>query len=246
MTAPDIRAEGLVKRYGSSGRAALNGMDLQVMPGEFLGLMGTNGAGKTTMMGILTGVLTPTEGRVRVRDLDVVRQPGRVHRLIGFVPQEIALYDTLTARENLRYFGRLHGLSGRNLSARCEALLLRTGLQERADEQVRDWSGGMRRRLNIVVAMLHAPPILFLDEPTVGIDIQSRAAIWDLLHEVNAGGTTVVYTSHHLEEAERLCTRVVVMDDGRCVGEVRTVRGGEGHERLEDAFLRLTGRELRD
>ncbi|MBK9273759.1 MAG: ABC transporter ATP-binding protein [Flavobacteriales bacterium] len=245
MTTPDIRVEGLVKRYRSGGRPALNGMDLQVMPGEFFGLLGPNGAGKTTMISILTGVLAPSAGRVRVRGLDVVKEPGRVHRLIGFVPQEIALYDTLTARENLRYFGRLHGLASTALTERAEALLVRTGLQDRANEQVRHWSGGMRRRLNIVVALLHAPPILFLDEPTVGIDIQSRAAIWDLLQEVNAGGTTVLYTSHHLEEAERLCTRVVVMDDGRSVGELSTPRGG-GHERLEDAFLRLTGRELRD
>ena len=245
MTAPDIRVEGLVKRYRRGARPALNGMDLHVMPGEFFGLLGPNGAGKTTMISILTGVLAPSEGRVQVRGLDVVNEPGRVHRLIGFVPQEIALYDTLTARENLRYFGRLHGLSSAALTERAEALLLRTGLQDRADEQVRYWSGGMRRRLNIVVALLHAPPILFLDEPTVGIDIQSRAAIWDLLQEVNTAGTTVVYTSHHLEEAERLCTRVVVMDDGRPVGELSTPRGG-GQERLEDAFLRLTGRELRD
>ncbi|MBV6404346.1 MAG: ABC transporter ATP-binding protein [Flavobacteriales bacterium] len=246
MTAPDIRVEGLVKRYGRSGSPAVDGMDLEVRPGEFLGLLGPNGAGKTTLIGILTGVLAPTAGTALVRGLDVVKDRERVHRLIGLVPQDIALYDTLTARENLRYFGRLHGLRHEVLNERAEALLERTGLRERADEQVRGWSGGMQRRLNIVAALLHAPPIIFLDEPTVGIDVQSRAAIRELLREINAAGTTVLYTGHHLEEAELLCTRVVVMDHGRRVGEVADMQRGEDRERLEDLFLRLTGHALRD
>ncbi len=246
MTAPDIRVEGLVKRYGHRAPPAVDGMDLEVRPGEFLGLLGPNGAGKTTLIGILTGVLAPTAGKALVHGMDVVKERHRVHRLIGLVPQDIALYDTLTAWENLRYFGRLHGLRRGPLDQRAEVLLERTGLRDRAHEQVRGWSGGMQRRLNIVAAVLHAPPIIFLDEPTVGIDVQSRAAIRELLQEINAEGTTVLYTGHHLEEAEMLCSRVVVMDHGRRVGEVADMQRGEGRERLEDLFLRLTGRALRD
>ena len=125
-------------------------------------------------------------------------------------------------------------------------LLERAGLSARAHDQVKDWSGGMKRRLNLMVALLHQPSILFLDEPTVGIDVQSRSAIWDLLEEIHAAGTTIVYTSHHLEEAERLCSRVVIMDHGRFVGEVADPRALTGHERLEEAFLRITGKALRD
>lgn len=246
MSEPDIRVEGLVKRYRRGHVPAVDGMDLTVMPGEFLGLLGPNGAGKTTLISIITGVLRPTAGRVFIQGHDITREPGLIRRLIGFVPQDIALYDVMTAWENLAFFGRLQGLEPRTIRQRSEQLLERAGLLARADDQVRDHSGGMKRRLNLIAALLHQPAILFLDEPTVGIDIQSRAAIWELLQELHRSGTTVVYTSHHLEEAERLCSRVVIVDHGRMVGEVGDPRAHAGHERLEEVFLRITGRDLRD
>jgi len=246
MTVPDIRAEGLVKRYRHSGTNAVDGLDLEVRSGEFLGLLGPNGAGKTTLISMLTGVLRPTAGQAFIQGLDIVAETQRVHGLIGFVPQEIALYGEFTARENLAIFGRLQGLDRATVREHGNHLLERAGLLDRADEPVRRWSGGMQRRLNLVTALLHRPPIVFLDEPTAGIDVQSRAAIRELLMEVHAEGVTLVYTSHHLEEAERLCSRVVIVDHGKVVAEVTDPQALAAHERLEDLFLQVTGRELRD
>ncbi|MBK9147807.1 MAG: ABC transporter ATP-binding protein [Flavobacteriales bacterium] len=246
MSDPIIRVEGLVKRYRKSAEPALNGVDLRVGAGEFLGMLGPNGAGKTTLISILTGVMRATAGSVAINGMDLFTEPGRVHRIIGLVPQEPALYESLSAWENLAFFGALQGLDGRAVRERGAELLERAGLSARAHDQVKEWSGGMKRRLNLMVALLHQPSILFLDEPTVGIDVQSRSAIWGLLQEIHAAGTTIVYTSHHLEEAERLCTRVVIMDHGRFVGEVADPRALTGHERLEEAFLRITGKALRD
>ncbi|MBX2972596.1 MAG: ABC transporter ATP-binding protein [Flavobacteriales bacterium] len=246
MKAPDIRVERLVKRYRSSGINAVDGLDLEVMPGEFIGLLGPNGAGKTTLISILTGVMRPTAGSVRIQGHDIAKERHRIHRLIGFVPQDIALYGEFTARENLAFFGRLQGLDGTTIRERGDRLLDRAGLLPRAGDQVRHWSGGMQRRLNLITALLHQPAIVFLDEPTAGIDVQSRALIRDLLAEIHAEGATLVYTSHHLEEVERLCTRAVIVDHGKLVAEVADLRTGTGHERLEDIFLHVTGRELRD
>ena len=238
-----LRVSGLVKRYGD--RSALNGIDLEVASGEFLGLLGPNGAGKTTLLSIITGIRRATAGSVHVQDHDTVRFPGSVRAMIGLVPQEIALYETLTARENLRFFGSMHGLDKSTFEERSNTLLDRAGLKARADERIGHWSGGMQRRLNLIEALLHQPTVLVLDEPTVGIDVQSRTAIWDLLKEIHATGTTIVYTSHHMEEAERLCTRVVIIDHGQVVGNIASP-GAEGAAKLEETFLRITGRELRD
>lgn len=246
MKVADIRTEGLVKRYRRGRANAVNNVRLEVMPGEFLGLLGPNGAGKTTLISMLCGVLRPTEGRVIVQGHDVAQEPQQVRRCIGVVPQEIALYDMFTAWENLAYFGRLQGLDATTLNERGTLLLGRAGLLDRADDQVRDYSGGMKRRLNLITALLHRPAILFLDEPTAGVDVQSRAAIHDLLREVHAEGTTVIYTSHHLEEAARLCTRVVIMDHGRQVAEVPELEDHKDRDDLEGLFLRVTGTALRD
>lgn len=242
----DIRVRGLVKRYRGSAVNAVDGIDIDVRHGEFLGLLGPNGAGKTSLISIITGARRATEGSVRILERDIVAQPDGVHAAIGLVPQDIALYEMLTARENLAFFGRLHGLDAKAIRGRSDQLLRRAGLHERADERISRWSGGMQRRLNLITALLHEPPILFLDEPTVGIDVQSRAAIWSLLEEINRAGTTIVYTSHHLEEAERLCSRVVIVDHGRIVGEVERPGAQGGAARLEEIFLGLTGTEYRD
>ncbi|MCB9170087.1 MAG: ABC transporter ATP-binding protein [Flavobacteriales bacterium] len=246
MEQPDIRVRSVTKRYRGAASEALRGVDIDVLPGEFFGLLGPNGAGKTTLLSIITGVLGPTTGSVEVKGVTMRANKGRALSMMGFVPQEIALYGTLTARENLDYFGRLLGLDRSTLRERGSELLERTGLSARASEPVRQWSGGMQRRLNLITALLHAPAVLVLDEPTVGIDVQSRAAIWELLEEINRTGTTVLYSSHHLEEAERLCSRVTIIDHGRVAGEIADMRSRSGQERLEETFLRITGRALRD
>ena len=242
----DIRVRGLVKVYKRGAGKALDGIDLDVHPGEFLGLLGPNGAGKTSLISIITGVRKADAGTVHVQGFDVAEEPDQVHACIGLVPQNIALYEMLTARENLAFFGKLHGLKASEISDRGEQLLEGVGLNERANELVGTWSGGMQRRLNLVTALLHEPAILFLDEPTVGIDVQSRTAIWTLLESINQSGITIVYTSHHLEEAERLCSRVVIVDHGKVIGEVEDPGAKGGADRLEAYFLGLTGKEFRD
>lgn len=234
-----IRVSALVKRYAD--RTALDGIDLTIDRGDFFGLLGPNGAGKTTLISILTGVRQADSGHVEICAMST----QAAKPLIGLVPQEIALYDTLTARENLAFFGQVHGMGKAAIAERAQALLQRIGLWERADERIAGWSGGMQRRLNLVASLIHRPQVLFLDEPTVGIDVQSRAAIWELLKEVHADGTTVVYTSHHMEEAERLCTRAVIVDHGRVVANV-TDPGRDGAAKLEETFLSITGKALRD
>lgn len=246
QTTIDIHVSGLVKKYRNRSANAVDHLDLDVRSGEFLGLLGPNGAGKTTTISIITGVKRATDGSVLIQGHDVENAPDEVHARIGLVPQNIALYDMLTAYENLAFFGRLHGLENATIRERSNALLERAGLLARAHERVGTWSGGMQRRLNLITALLHEPAIIFLDEPTVGIDIQSRTAIWALLEEINKAGTTIVYTSHHLEEAARLCSRVAIMDHGHVVGEVIDPRSRGGTEQLEAVFLGLTGVGLRD
>lgn len=236
----------LVRNYAGADRPAVNGLCLDVIQGEFFGLLGPNGAGKTTTISIICGLLKIDQGSVHVMG----QQAGSdtVQRLIGFVPQEIALYETLTARENLRFFGAMYDLKGKDLDIRIDALLNRFGLLNRADDQISLFSGGMKRRVNIMAALLHGPRLLILDEPTVGIDVQSRALINTYLQELNQGGTTILYTSHHLDEAERLCSRLAIMDHGSIIamGTPTDLLRTHGCSDLESVFLKLTGRALRD
>ncbi len=242
----DIEVRDLVKKYHNKSRNAVDHISLDVKSGEFLGLLGPNGAGKTTLISMITGVRTATSGSIHVKGHSVFDAPDEVHQCIGLVPQNIALYEMLSGRENLAFFGRLHGLNSDTIKERGDELLEAVGLKDRANELVGTWSGGMQRRLNLVTALLHEPEILFLDEPTVGIDVQSRTAIWTLLQNINQAGTTIVYTSHHLEEAERLCSRVVIVDHGRIIGQVEEPGAKGGADRLEEYFLGLTGKEFRD
>ena len=224
----------------------MNGLSLNVSDGEYFGLFGPNGAGKTTTIGIISGLLRADSGMVHV--LGHGAGSEEVKRVIGFVPQEIALYEPLTARENLRFFGAMYGMSGKLLEARINALLDRFGLISRADDKVSQYSGGMKRRVNILAALLHGPRLLILDEPTVGIDVQSRALINEYLQELNRAGTTILYTSHHLDEAERLCSRLMIMDHGSAIAEGTCAHLLQTHgcADLETVFLKLTGRALRD
>jgi ABC-2 type transport system ATP-binding protein len=208
-----IDIEHLSKRYQDI--LALNDLTLQITSGEIFGLLGPNGAGKTTLIKILTGLARPTEGRATIAGFDVVRQPLNVKQLIGVSPQEINLDKELTAYENLLIYGKLHQVS--DLKGRIHELLEMGGLTERAHHRVRDFSGGMQRRLLIVRAMMSRPRVLFLDEPTVGLDPQVRRHLWDLITQFKADGITVLLTTHYIEEAEILCDRVGILNLGHLI-----------------------------
>ena len=244
-----LQVRRLVKVYGGAESPALDGLDFTVREGEIFGLLGPNGAGKTTAISIICTLLRPTSGSVTLCSVDTTRFPARARRMFGLAPQDIALYPSLTARENLRFFGSLYGLSGRGLQRRIDECLSLVGLRDGGDSRIDTFSGGMKRRANLAAAILHAPRVLFLDEPTVGIDAQSRSLILENLAVLRDAGTTMVYTTHYMEEAETLCTRVAVMDRGKILAEgpPRTLAAGiDGCKNLEEAFLRLTGRHLRD
>jgi ABC-2 type transport system ATP-binding protein len=210
-----IRVEGLTKRFGSV--AALSGIDLEVPAGTVFGLLGPNGAGKTTAIRVLATVLPPDAGRAEVLGLDVVRDARTVRRRIGLAGQNAAVDGNLTGRENLRLIGRLVHLPRRTAMQRSAELLERFELTEAADRPVKTYSGGMRRRIDLAAALVNRPPVLFLDEPTTGLDPHSRNELWAMIGELVADGTTVVLTTQYLEEADRLASRVAVVDEGRVI-----------------------------
>ncbi|MCH0565724.1 MULTISPECIES: ABC transporter ATP-binding protein [unclassified Streptomyces] len=214
---PVLDCAHLVRRFGD--RTAVDDVGLHIAPGETYGLLGPNGAGKTTAIRIVCGLLRPDAGTVRVAGLPVSTAAGPAKRLIGFVPQEVALYPDLSVRENLRFFGRLYRLPRRRLEARVAEVLDLVGLTARARDRVDSLSGGMRRRLNIGAGLVHAPTLLVLDEPTVGVDPQSRHAILESVTRFGEQGMAVLYTTHYMEEAERLCDRVGIIDRGRLIAE---------------------------
>jgi len=216
-----IEAKGLVKRYGDL--EAVKGLSVAIRRGEIFGFLGPNGAGKTTTISMLSCLLEPSEGAAIVAGHDVVKASSEVKRRIGLVPQELALYPTLSARDNLDYFGRIYGLRGRALRQRVDEVLEMVNLTERAKAAVKTYSGGMKRRLNIAAGLLHSPEVLFLDEPTVGVDPQSRNAIFEHVERLRDEGMTILYTTHYMEEAERLCDRVAIVDEG-CIIALGTPR----------------------
>jgi ABC-2 type transport system ATP-binding protein len=209
-------ADGLVKRFGR--RVAVDDLGLEVRRGEIYGLLGPNGAGKTTAILMLCGVLARDAGRVTIDGIDLDRGPAARAR-IGFAPQWLGLYLDLTGRENLEFWGRMYDLEGRALARAVDAALAAVGLEGRAGELAAVYSGGMLRRLNLASALLHAPPLLVLDEPTAGVDPQSRNAIFELLARLRAEGAAILYTTHYMEEAERLCDRIGIIDAGRLRAE---------------------------
>jgi ABC-2 type transport system ATP-binding protein len=215
MSEAILIAQDLEKSFGDL--KAVKGISLRVARGEVFGLLGPNGAGKTTTISMLTGLLEPTGGQVTVDGLDLKMHTNAVKAKMGLVPQELALYPTLSARQNLTFFGRIYGLKGKDLRQRVDEVLEMIGLTERADDPVEDYSGGMKRRVNIGAGLLHKPDILFLDEPTVGVDPQSRNAIFESVEALNRAGMSVIYTTHYMEEAQRLCHRVAIVDEGELI-----------------------------
>ncbi|WP_082590854.1 ABC transporter ATP-binding protein [Phycicoccus sp. Soil748] len=210
-------ASHLTRRFGD--RVAVDDVSFHIAPGEAYGLLGPNGAGKTTTIRLVCGLLSPDDGSIEVAGIDVTAGATRAKARIGYVPQEVSLYPDLTARENLAFFGRLYRLSGSALRARVDEVLELVDLTDRADDRVDAYSGGMRRRLNIGASLLHRPELLVLDEPTVGVDPQSRHAIMESIRALGSSGLAVLYTTHYMEEAERLCDRVGIIDRGRLVAE---------------------------
>lgn len=241
-----LRLDNLHKRFGSVD--ALRGLSLDVPRATVFGLLGPNGAGKTTTISIAVGLLRPDSGTV---DLDGAGSPvdPSVRRRVGVAPQAIALYDELTAAENLDFFATLYGLDRAIRRARTDDLLARVGLTDRARDRVKDFSGGMKRRLNLAAALIHDPPLVLLDEPTAGVDPQSRNAILDIVRSLRDEGRTVLYTTHYMEEAQRICGRVAIVDHGRVLAEgtvdeliasrggasVVTIETDAGHIRIETA-----------
>jgi ABC-2 type transport system ATP-binding protein len=214
MTAA-LSLRGLGKDYGA--RTAVAAIDLDVERGECLGLLGPNGAGKTTTISMASGVLTPSRGSVEIGGISLAREPRRAKAKLGLVPQDLAIYDELTATQNLRYFGALYGLAGAELASRIGWALDVVGLRDRAGEVVKRYSGGMKRRLNFAAGLLHRPELVILDEPTVGVDPQSRNHIFETVKRLGEDGMTIVYTSHYMEEVEALCDRVAIVDAGAIV-----------------------------
>jgi ABC-2 type transport system ATP-binding protein len=244
-----IEITGLVKKYKGAIEPALNGIDMSVSAGEIFGLLGPNGAGKTTTINILCGLLDATSGSVKVAGIETANNRHTVKKMIGVVPQDIALYPMMTARENLMFAGTMYGLKGKELKDRVNHCLQTFGLDRFANRLVRTYSGGMKRRVNLIAGILHNPKILFLDEPTVGIDVQSRSVILEFLQELNAEGTTIIYTSHYMEEAELLCSSIAIIDRGKIIthGRPKELIGSQPeYTNLESIFLHLTGRKLRD
>jgi ABC-2 type transport system ATP-binding protein len=217
-TAPIIEIRGLEKQFSPpDGVLAVKGISFEIRQGEIFSLLGPNGAGKTTCISMMSGLLMPTKGDVLVGGHSIRQEPLAAKRLIGVVPQELALYPTLSARQNLSFFGKMYGLSGKNLKQRVDDVLEFAGLTDRANDPIEEYSGGMKRRVNIGMGLLHRPQILFLDEPTVAIDPQSRRNILDAVKALNAQGITVLYTTHYMEEAQELSHRVGIIDHGEII-----------------------------
>ncbi|MDR3685616.1 MAG: ABC transporter ATP-binding protein [Coriobacteriia bacterium] len=236
-----VQVDGLVKRFGDM--TAVDGVSFSIAEGSIFGLLGPNGAGKTTTISMISCLLAPDGGDVVVDGHSVRNQSGAVRRVLGVVPQEIALYPTLTAAENLRFWGRMYGLSGKALSDSIGYGLKMAGLEDQAKKRIETFSGGMKRRINIAAGILHRPRVLLMDEPTVGIDPQSRNHILDTVRELNREGMTVLYTSHYMEEVEALCDRIAIVDHGHVIAqgsleELRALVGDEDRMRIELADVR--------
>lgn len=249
----DVQVTNLVKTFGK--HEAVKGVSFTIGKGEIFGLLGPNGAGKSTTINMMCGYLAPTSGDTTIEGVSIAREPLRVKRMIGVVPQEIALYKDLNSLENLDFFGQIYGMAAKERRERSEEVLRFVGLYDRRKEPIKNFSGGMQRRINMAVAMIHQPDFLMMDEPTVGVDPQSRENIFDTIEKLRDQGVTILYTTHYMEEAERLCNHIAIMDEGRIIAmgtleqllalrdQNREVQRPHG---LQELFIQLTGKTLRD
>ncbi|QEE48607.1 ABC transporter ATP-binding protein [Flavobacterium alkalisoli] len=249
MTDPIIEIQSLSKKYKNADVYSVNNLSLGINKGEIFGLLGPNGAGKTTLISMLCGLIKPTSGNFSINGYNYANDAHAIKKIMGVVPQEYALYPTLTARENLMYFGSMYGLKGKVLRQKINDSLDYLGLLKFADKKIDTFSGGMKRRINLLAGQLHEPSVLFLDEPTVGVDVHSKAVIIEYLKQVNQSGTTIIYTSHHLAEAQDLCSHIAIIDNGEIMIKgtpQEIIELTHNAHTLEDVFLSLTGKALRD
>lgn len=236
-----VEVKNLTKRFGRL--TALDGVSFDVFKGEIFGLLGPNAAGKSTFISILTTILKPSSGDILIDGVSVARHADRVKGNIGFVPQDIALYPMLSGMDNLNFWAGIYGLRGSVKKERINEALGIVGLKDRARDRVEEYSGGMKRRLNIAVALLHHPGLLVMDEPTVGVDIQSRRLIFEAMKNLKASGTTIIFTSHYIDEMEYSCDRLAVINKGAvcATGAPEEIKSAAAKERLEDVLLEVIG-----
>lgn len=244
-----LEINSLRKNFGE--KTVVNGLSFKVNKGEILGFLGPNGAGKSTTISMITTILDFDEGRVLFEGREVNSDDNDFKKVLGYVPQDIALFSDLSAYDNIKFFGSLYGLKGSYLNNRVKETLELVGLYDRKNDYPDSFSGGMKRRLNIACSIVHKPKILIMDEPTVGIDPQSRNNILEVAKSLRDEGTTIIYTSHYMEEVESICTRLIVLDNGQIVesgykDEIKTKYRSKGLNNLEEIFLYITGKELRD
>jgi len=246
MSESTIVIDNLGKKFEDT--TALVDLNLQIGKGELFGLLGPNGAGKTTTINILCGLTKPTSGTAKVGGFDVQKETAKVKELIGVCPQETAVYGYLTGEENIELFGNLHTMDKTTLKARRDMLLEKMGLRDDARRRAEKYSGGMKRRLSLVLALIHNPQIAFLDEPTVAMDPQSRHAVWDFIKDLKQQGKTIILTTHYMEEAEELCDRVGIIDHGKLIGlgTPQELISRSNVKNLEEVFISLTGRKIRE
>ena len=248
MNIPAVTIKNLSFHYPRREGISFENFNLDILSGERFGLFGPNGAGKTTLMHLMTGLLLYNSGSIQLSGHEIKKHPKSVNQIFGFVPQEFSYYPELSARSNLDFYGAWYGLHRKEIKNRSEELLHILGLSDVGDRPLRNYSGGMKRRINLAIGVLHRPRVLFLDEPTVGVDVQSRHAIIRYLIDLNTSGTTLIYTSHQLEEAAELCTRIALLDRGKLIVDDRldNLLQQHGQEGLEGLFLELTGKQFRD
>jgi ABC-2 type transport system ATP-binding protein len=242
----EIVIDNLTKKFEDV--TAVDGLSLNIARAELFGLLGPNGAGKTTTINVLCGLTQPSSGSVKVAGHNIQKETAQVKNLIGVCPQETPLYTHLTGRENIELFGNLYEMPREKLKERTEKLLQILGLSEDADRRVGKYSGGMKRRLNLIMALIHDPEIAFLDEPTVAMDPQARHAVWDFIKELKKAGKTVILTTHYMEEAQELCDRVGIIDHGKLIalGSPKDLMTKYNCGNLEEVFIQLTGRKIRE
>jgi ABC-2 type transport system ATP-binding protein len=241
-----ITIKNLTKKFEDT--TAVDSINLAIKKGELFGLIGPNGAGKTTTINILCGLLKPTSGSAEVAGYSIQKDPERVKEIIGVCPQDTAVYPFLTGRENMELFGRLHSMSKEQLKQTVDSLLEKLSLTQDAKKRLGKYSGGMKRRINLAMALVHNPEIAFLDEPTVAMDPQSRHAVWEFIKELKQQGKTVILTTHYMEEAEFLCDRVGIIDHGRIIAldSPKDLMKKYHAKNLEDVFIQLTGKNIRE
>jgi ABC-2 type transport system ATP-binding protein len=241
-----IAIDNLTKKFEDV--TAVDGLSIEIEEGELFGLLGPNGAGKTTIINILCGLLRATSGSTRVAGYDVQKETEKVKELIGVCPQDTATYPYLTGKENVELFGNLYAMPKEKLRKNTDELLEKMSLKQDANRRLGKYSGGMKRRINLIMALVHDPKIAFLDEPTVAMDPQSRHAVWDFIREFKNRGKTVILTTHYMEEAEELCDQVGIIDHGKLItiGSPKQLKDKFKAKNLEEVFIQLTGRKIRE